>query len=64
MTQRNRGTGRYTDTNPAKLCTCGHPLGTHTAERLNDEQPCLVDRCPCQSFRMRQLRASTKKEKA
>ena len=49
-TKRDRGTGRYTWTLTA-ACTCGHPLSAHTAERVQDEQPCLIPDCSCESFK-------------
>ena len=48
---RERDTGRYTYRGFDQLCTCGHRLGDHTAERVAGEQPCLVDGCDCQCFR-------------
>lgn len=46
---------RLAQYNPRRMCTCGHPLGSHTAQ---DTPYCLVgfahddprDRCPCIEF--------------
>ena len=50
MTQRDKATGRYTDTRFDKLCTCGHTLGNHTAEKVGNHQECLTDGCECECF--------------
>jgi hypothetical protein len=49
--QKDRKTGRYTDTKLDKVCrVCGHRLGQHAAEKDGDEQPCLVPDCVCVCF--------------
>lgn len=47
---RNKRTGRYTDSRLDKRCQCGHRLGEHTADRAGDCQPCLADGCACERF--------------
>lgn len=58
--ERERGTGRYKHT-VERLCTCGHALAMHTAERVKHAgeslQPCIVAdfypsiECSCDCFR-------------
>jgi hypothetical protein len=50
-TNRDRKTGKYTDTDLNKLCVCGHRLGVHTAAKVGNEQPCLDPYCHCECFR-------------
>ena len=53
--KRERLTGRYTfEGRFARLCTCGHPLGVHTAEAPHE---CIVGdlediNCDCLKFRL------------
>jgi hypothetical protein len=55
---RDRTTGRYTDARLDRVCACGHTLGSHTAERAGDDQPCVIVGCVCDGFR-RARRAPT-----
>ena len=65
-TNQNRernGDGRYTYSRFDRLCTCGHTLGVHTAERVKTPegtmQPCIVHEefgwklfhCDCECFK-------------
>jgi hypothetical protein len=50
-TNRNRATGRYTDSKLMKGCVCGHALGNHDAERDGDYQPCQHAGCACDAFK-------------
>lgn len=52
-------TGRYKHTGGwERLCTCGHDLGVHSAEKVDGKRPCFsadftgVD-CACECFKKR-----------
>lgn len=47
---RDKSSGRYTDSRLDKLCSCGHTLGQHSAEKAGKEQPCYADGCDCDCF--------------
>lgn len=57
---RDKGTGCYAHGNWDKLCACGHPLGTHTAEVSHGERPCLNGdfggNPPCSCMRFKPVR--------
>jgi hypothetical protein len=57
MNERDRQTGRYTDTRLTKLCVCGHALGQHTADKQGPVQPCLAPECECECFTTPKKRA-------
>ena len=40
---RQRDTGKYTYDKQQRLCTCGHPLGAHSAEHSSDSWPCFAN---------------------
>jgi hypothetical protein len=44
---RDKANGRYTDSRLDKLCSCGHTLGQHSAEKVGKEQPCHECDCNC-----------------
>lgn len=53
---RAHDSGRYQHSSVLRLCTCGHPLGMHTAEGDRESRPCIVadftdEECACEKFR-------------
>lgn len=51
-TNRDKSNGQYCDTRLDKVCTCGHTLGAHTADKRAGVQPCLADDCACECFKL------------
>jgi len=53
---KDASTGQYLHTKWSRLCKCGHPIGVHTAEKCEGQQPCIASDfggpdCNCQMFR-------------
>ncbi len=61
MKKREIGTGRYAFEKMDLLCTCGHSLGKHDAERAKDKQYCqnedeFGNLCDCEYFTKKPIR--------
>lgn len=54
---RDRSSGRYVHSDLDQVCTCGHPLGKHSATVVAGSRPCFNgddgEACDCERFEVR-----------